>query len=304
MANAVFTTKAAPVYDDLPEVRYHFPRTYLNYAQRTVGDWILYYEPRREGSESDGTAGRSAYFATARVERIEPDPRSDSLFYAFVSDYLEFAEPVPFRSGDFYPESALRKSDGSTNKGAFGRAVRLIPTTEFELILRLGLPQEAASVQGSKGALVLAEEPSAYGSERRRAVIERPIREAAFTQNIQQLYKSTCALTGLRIINGGGRCEIEAAHIRPVANGGPDSTRNGLALSRTVHWLFDRGIISVADDGRILAAQDLLPDAIRRLLNPHGRVLMPEDSSRQPHSVFLDFHRQVVCKGKSLRPVV
>ena len=28
---------------------------------------------------------------------------------------------------------------------------------------------------------------------------------------------------------------------------GPDSIRNGLALSRTFHWLFDRGIISIAD---------------------------------------------------------
>jgi hypothetical protein len=26
MANAVFTTKAQPVYDDLPEWKYHFPK--------------------------------------------------------------------------------------------------------------------------------------------------------------------------------------------------------------------------------------------------------------------------------------
>lgn len=32
MANAVFTTKVSPTYDDLPEVRYHFPKTYLNFA--------------------------------------------------------------------------------------------------------------------------------------------------------------------------------------------------------------------------------------------------------------------------------
>ena len=36
MAKAIFTTKVNPTYDDLPEVRYHFPKTYLNQAQATV----------------------------------------------------------------------------------------------------------------------------------------------------------------------------------------------------------------------------------------------------------------------------
>ena len=37
-------------------------------------------------------------------------------------------------------------------------------------------------------------------------------------------------MTGLKLINGGGRCEIEAAHIIPVAKNGPDSPRNGIAF--------------------------------------------------------------------------
>src|ERR1700688_2045521 len=50
MTKAVFTTKVTPSYKDLPEERYHFPRTYLNYVQQTVGDYIVYYEPRRSSS--------------------------------------------------------------------------------------------------------------------------------------------------------------------------------------------------------------------------------------------------------------
>ena len=41
MAKGVFTTKVNPTYDDLPEVRYHFPKTYLNQTKATVGDWIF-----------------------------------------------------------------------------------------------------------------------------------------------------------------------------------------------------------------------------------------------------------------------
>jgi putative restriction endonuclease len=35
---AVLTTKVSPVYDDLPEVRYHFPKTYLRQVESAVGD--------------------------------------------------------------------------------------------------------------------------------------------------------------------------------------------------------------------------------------------------------------------------
>lgn len=40
MAKAIFTTKVSPTYDDLPEQRYHFPRTYLRQAEQAIGDWM------------------------------------------------------------------------------------------------------------------------------------------------------------------------------------------------------------------------------------------------------------------------
>ena len=51
MAKAVLTTKVDPSYDDLPEERYHFPRTYLNAVRQPLHDWIVYYEPRRVSAE-------------------------------------------------------------------------------------------------------------------------------------------------------------------------------------------------------------------------------------------------------------
>jgi putative restriction endonuclease len=44
VTKAVFTSKIEPSYDDLPEERYHFPRTYLRQVEAAVGDWIVYYE--------------------------------------------------------------------------------------------------------------------------------------------------------------------------------------------------------------------------------------------------------------------
>lgn len=99
-------------------------------------------------------------------------------------------------------------------------------------------------------------------------------------------------MTGLQLINGGGRCEIEAAHIKSVEDDGPDSPRNGIALSRTVHWMFDRHWLSLRDNGEILVAEKLVPDQMKRMLNPDRRIFLPADPASAPHKVFLRFHRE------------
>jgi putative restriction endonuclease len=298
MANAVFTTKPEPSYDDLPELRYHFPARYLRQAEQALNDWIVYYEPRREGGVSSRATGRQCYFATARVTRIERDPDRDDHYYAYVSDYLEFTNPVPFREGATFYESRLRKPDGSTNKGRFGWSLRVIPANEYRMICQIGF-SEAISAPGVSGSpSTLAEEPVPYGRSNRTVLLERPFRDAAFTRVLRSAYESTCAMTGLKLINGGGRCEIEAAHIRPVEKDGPDSPRNGVALSRTVHWMFDRGILSIGDKGEILMAKRLVPDQVRRMLNPAGRVNLPTAAGLTPHPVFMRYHREFIFKGE------
>ena len=86
-------------------------------------------------------------------------------------------------------------------------------------------------------------------------IYERPFRDRVFAQQIQKAYENRCAITGIRIINGGGRAEAQAAHIKPVEANGPDHVQNGIALSGTVHWMFDRGLISLGDDLKILKAK-------------------------------------------------
>lgn len=188
MANAVFTTKVNPVYDDLPEIRYHFPKTYLNQASQAVGDWIVYYEPRRENADLAGRAGRQVFFATARVQKIEDDPRRENYYYARMTDYLEFETPVPFRTNSTYIESALKKQDGSTNKGAFGRSVRTLPAAEFQMICNLGFAEPIDSNGLSNDSARVEEEPPPLGRSGRVQLSERPFRDAAFARQIQTNY--------------------------------------------------------------------------------------------------------------------
>jgi putative restriction endonuclease len=299
MTKAIFTTKREPAYDDLPEFRYHFPRTYLGHAEAALGDWIIYYEPRRPGIDLSVSGGRQAYFATAKVAKIEQDPRKENHFYAFVSDFLEFDRPVPFKEDDYYYESKLQRDDGGTSKGAFGRSVRSLPDSEYDLIVRHGF---ANVLQPSAAPHALeyeaAEEPAEFQRPIVERIVARPFRDAAFAIAVKSAYNDTCAITGLRIINGGGRSEVQAAHIRPVAKSGPDSVRNGVALSGTAHWMFDRGLLSIDDDYSIMIAKDRVPDAVARLLNPDRRLRLPLSRPElRPHPQFLRYHRQFVFKG-------
>ena len=193
MAKAVFTTKIDPGYDDLPEQRYHFPRTYLGAARQSVGDLIIYYEPRRASVDLSSRGGRQAYFAVARVEQLAPDPARPDHFYAMVTDFLEFDRPVPFREGNRYYESMLRREDGATSKGAFGRAVRLVPDIEFESILQAGF---AAMVQAPELGTALsgfAEDPPAtFERPIVQSVVSRPFREEAFKRHVR-LHTTTAA---------------------------------------------------------------------------------------------------------------
>ncbi len=305
MAKAVFTTKIEPSYDDLPEERYHFPRAYLRQVEAAVGDWIVYYEPRRANAMLSSRGGRQAYFATARVVRIAADPGTPDHFYAYMAHYLEFDRAVPFRESAHYYESQLRRADGATSKGAFGRAVRPIPDDEFDLILRAGF----AAVLNAEGQRIgpptdrqepteLSEDPEApFERPIVERIIARPFRDAAFAEAVKSAYGETCAITGLRLINGGGRAEVQAAHIRPVASGGSDSVRNGLALSGTAHWMFDRGLLSIADDYTILVAGDSVPEDALRLIRPDRRVLLPERTEVWPHPAQLRYHRERIFKS-------
>jgi len=299
MAKAVFTTKINPGYDDLPEVRYHFGREYLRRVEQTLGEMIVYYEPRRSSTSLSSRSGRQSYFAVARPYLIEDDKRRHDHFYCRVSDYLDFDRPVPFKEGGDYYESALVRADGETNKGAFGHAVRLVPEEEFESILAAGYSKSPVdfAVQPEQGAGV-AEEPAYFERPMVELAINKPFRDVAFRRSVRAAYDNRCAITGLRLMNGGGRPEVQAAHIQAVEDRGPDSVRNGLALSGTVHWLFDRGLLAVADDMRILTAKSHIPDEVARLINPSGYLNLPTDPLQHPHSKFLAFHRENRFKGE------
>ena len=81
---------------------------------------------------------------------------------------------------------------------------------------------------------------------------KRISRSRAFQLRISELYEMKCAVCGQGLRSPLGLSEIESAHIVPRSQKGADDARNGLALCRSHHWAFDRGLFGV-DTSRQIA---------------------------------------------------
>ncbi|MES2498237.1 MAG: HNH endonuclease [Pseudomonadota bacterium] len=293
MAFAVFIHRSDSIYDDRPAERYQFPRQYLNRASACVGDWIVYYEPRKV-PDSRG------YFAVAKVESILADPTHPGMHLALIEpgSYLDFTQPVPFNGPLGIVERGVLNERGAIS-GRAQAAVRPLSTADFNRIVDLGLEEEKIILPrfGEPAPEMLFEDPSPfrYEADRERVAYlgSRIVRDRVFRRLIVNAYDARCAITGLKLINGGGRAEVEAAHIRPVEAGGPDIVSNGLALSGTAHWMFDRGLISLSDDLEILVSRQANDsDSIHAMINRSGAARPPERASDRPHPHFLAWHRE------------
>lgn len=300
MSKAVFISSSHSSYDDRPGEAYHFPNTYLSRVAQTVGDWVIFYQGRR--------GGVSGYYAVQRVDRIVPDPTDATHSYALLyrDTLLDILPPVP----RFRPDGTPYETGLPISRGSNTSAVRIISDADFAAIIDEGLrevhtpdtlPREGPLVQLPQHA-GFAEAQAGFeplGSIDRAMVLgSRAFRDRAFARQVKTAYRARCAMSGLELRNGGGRPEVEAAHIIPVEARGPDTVRNGIALSGTVHWMFDRGLVSVDEDFSLLIARDsVASDIAPRLFVPDRRLILPDDPAKAPHPAYLRWHRETCFKG-------
>ncbi|MFA6155659.1 HNH endonuclease [Mesorhizobium sp.] len=294
MGFGVFIHRSDSIYDDSPAERYQFPSQYLRRVEACVGDWIIYYEP----SKVDDTRG---YFAVAKIQQVIADPSAPGMYLALIEpgSYLDFANPVPFNGTDGPVERGLLNEQGRIS-GRAQSAVRSISLSDFNRIVDLGLDTRQPLLprvdeHGISPGFQDQDAPFLFEQDRSRVsyIGSRIVRDRIFRSVVLRAYDERCAITGLKLINGGGRAEVSAAHIRPVESNGPDIVNNGIALSGTAHWMFDRGLISLSDDLEILISRHVNdPDSVHGFINRSRRALPPRRQVERPHPHFLKWHRE------------
>lgn len=261
------------------------------------------YEPR--GREY---RGRMAYIGYALISR-PPRPSTDTP-HMWTVDYDQgielFSRLVPRRINGTPVESWLH---GKPSIVASGNAVRELPEDDLRRILALAEEPSLAAVLGvGIGAGRDASLPDVQRTRRVAVSIERDV---GFRRSVLTAYDCRCAVTGLGGERRNGpstRSLVHAAHIKPAAHGGPDDVRNGIALTPTVHSLFDAGLFTlkyVANRLVVVVSSDLSVDA---LMSPYSDgqalrirdgqpVTLPHDKECRPDPDMLKYHRQTVFRA-------
>lgn len=78
------------------------------------------------------------------------------------------------------------------------------------------------------------------------------VRGGIFKREIPKIYNNTCAISGMRVDALLSISMVDACHIVPFSEGYDDTLVNGIALSPNLHRAFDRGLISISDDYRVI----------------------------------------------------
>ncbi len=140
----------------------------------------------------------------------------------------------------------------------------------------------------------------------RHAIAERPVYgepiffrprlgQGSFRVVVLDAYGRQCSVTAEKALP-----TLQAAHIRPVSEGGQHRVDNGLLLRSDVHALFDRGYVTVTPDLTFRASRRLKEDfhnGEHYFQLAGQRIRIPDREQDRPARELLEWHADTVFKG-------
>ena len=181
-----------------------------------------------------------------------------------------------------------------------------IPVSDWAQSIVRGKGYDTAEVRGNEiwtevqnrlaNPVPVPDESVAMAEERfgKAQIVLPRLGQGGFRVIVADIYNRSCALSSSHILH-----ILDAAHIRPYAQGGTHSPTNGLLLRQDIHTLFDRGYITVTPEYRVEVSK-----RIRQEFNNgadyyamHGRPIhLPGIEQLRPSADALRWHNDVVFR--------
>ena len=122
--------------------------------------------------------------------------------------------------------------------------------------------------------------------------VRQRLGQGTFRVWVTDIYQRQCAVTREKALP-----VLQAAHIKPVAEGGLHRIDNGLLLRTDVHALFDRGYVTVTPDYKFRVSRRLKDDFdngeyYRQFQG--GKLWLPSSAEDKPQREFLEWHGDTV----------
>lgn len=159
-----------------------------------------------------------------------------------------------------------------------------------------------AEGQGVAPALtetVRAEDLADYTGETKQAIVQRRLKQHFFRRAVLSSYRGRCCLSGIS-----DHRLLLASHIVPWSMDKPNrlNPRNGLCLSALHDKAFDKGLIALSDDFRVLISDELRENkesAVTEFVSSIDCKQIEQPERFLPSVDFVRRHRERVFLGSS-----
>lgn len=157
--------------------------------------------------------------------------------------------------------------------------------------------QEESDQSGGGATNVYRATSSAWGEAHSAEFLTRArLGQGAFRILVTDAYARRCAITGERTLP-----VLDAAHIKPFVNAGPNQIANGLLLRSDLHRLFDLGFMTITPDLSVKVSGKIKEkyENGREYYALDGRelVVIPTPARDRPSSQYLEWHNSNIFLG-------
>jgi putative restriction endonuclease len=202
-------------------------------------------------------------------------------------------EPFFFEEGDWIPIPEDFKQGIQMGKGyemESGTGLRLWQ----EVTARLSGAVARLLGRASIGpATIAALDSPRFGTP---SLVTPRLGQGSFRVLVTDAYRYRCAMTSERTLP-----VLEAAHIRPYANGGEHALSNGLLLRSDLHTLFDLGYVTVDPKEKKILVSDRIKAEFengREYYKLRGeKLVLPQNPLAIPSTESLTYHADHVFHG-------
>lgn len=125
------------------------------------------------------------------------------------------------------------------------------------------------------------------------------VRCGVFKRVVPKIYDYTCCVSGMRIISGYDIQMVDACHIVPFSVSHNDTISNGISLSPNLHRAFDRGLITLNENYRVVISKSFTEYPSENMLKllEGKQILLPKDNKHYPSTENLKWHNDNVFKN-------
>lgn len=150
---------------------------------------------------------------------------------------------------------------------------------------------------------ILREDAAEYRKEIKKLMQQQNeeeifLRGSLFKREIPKIYNNTCCISGMKIDATISVSMVDACHIIPFSESYDDTITNGIALCPNLHRAFDRGLIAIDNDYKVVFSKTFKEDETNYSIKVFEKqqIILPKQNAYCPLKENFEWHKEKIFK--------